>query len=100
MVWDAAQAPYTAFTLVNQTVQAARACGLERQAGFINACLRRFLREQPALVAATDADLEALFNHPRWWIDELQKQFPQDWQQILHANNQHAQWHCGYSYKK
>ena len=90
LVWDAAQAPYTAFTLVNQTVQAARACGLERQAGFINACLRRFLREQPALVAATDADLEALFNHPRWWIDKLQKQFPQDWQQILHANNQHA----------
>ena len=30
LVWDAAQAPYTAFTLVNQTVQAARACGLER----------------------------------------------------------------------
>ncbi len=28
--------------------------------------------------------------HPRWWIDKLQKQFPQDWQQILHANNQHA----------
>ena len=70
LVWDAAQAPYTAFTLVNQTVQAARACGLERQAGFINACLRRFFFFLPALVAATDADLEALFNRARWWLDK------------------------------
>lgn len=90
LVWDAAQAPYTPFTLVNQTVEAARVAGLQRQAGFINACLRRFLREQPALVAATATDVEALWNHPRWWVEKLQKQFPHDWQQILHANNQHA----------
>ncbi len=100
LVWDAAQAPYTAFTLVNQTVQAARACGLERQAGFINACLRRFLREQPALVAATDADLEALFNHPRWWIDKLQKQFPQVGNKFRMLTTNMPQWHCGCSYKK
>ncbi len=68
-----AQAPYTAFTLVNQTVEAARACGLERQAGFINACLRRFLREQPALVAATDSGFGGRWNHPRWWIDQFDK---------------------------
>ncbi len=90
LLWDRAQAPYTAFTLVNQTVQAARTSGLERQAGFINACLRRFLREQDALVAATDADLTARFNHPRWWIEKLQQQYPAQWQSVLHASNQHA----------
>lgn len=91
LAWDPQAAPYEPFTLVNQAVEAAKRGQATRgQASFINACLRRFLREQPALVAATDADLEALFNHPRWWIDKLQKQFPQDWQQILHANNQHA----------
>ncbi|VUZ24970.1 Ribosomal RNA small subunit methyltransferase B [uncultured Comamonas sp.] len=90
LLWDAAQAPYTAFTLVNQTVQAARVGGLERQAGFINACLRRFLREQDALIAATDADAQARYNHPHWWIRKLQEQYPQQWQQILAANNRHA----------
>lgn len=90
LLWDAAQAPYTAFTLVNQTVQAARVGGLERQAGFINACLRRFLREQDALIAATDADAQARYNHPYWWIRKLQEQYPQQWQQILIANNRHA----------
>lgn len=90
LLWDAAQAPYTAFTLVNQTVQAARVGGMERQAGFINACLRRFLREQDALIAATDADAQARYNHPHWWIKKLQKQYPNDWERILDENNRHA----------
>ena len=90
LVWDAAQAPYTAFTLVNQTVQAARACGLERQAGFINACLRRFLRERDALQQAVAQDVSAQWNHPRWWVQRLQKDHPQHWQQILQANNSQA----------
>lgn len=86
--WREAQAPYTPFTLVDQAVEAAkRTPALGQQSGFINACLRRFLRERDALVAATDRDPVAQWNHPRWWIDRLRQDHPQHWQAILEANN-------------
>lgn len=91
LVWQEAQAPYDSHTLVNQAVEAAkRSPELRAQAGFINGCLRRFLRERAALVARTDADLVACWNHPAWWIERLQHDYPQDWPAVLAANNQHA----------
>lgn len=90
LAWDEAQAPYEPFTLVNQAVEAAKHGPIARQAGFINACLRRFLRERDALVALTDADPQARWNHPRWWIERLEREYPTQWQQILQANNAHA----------
>lgn len=90
LAWDTEQAPYEPFTLVNQTVEAAKHGGLVRQAGFINACLRRFLREHDALVAATDKDSLARWNHPQWWLERLKKDHPQEWQRILLANNAQA----------
>lgn len=90
LAWDAEQAPYAPFTLVNQAVEAAKHGPTARQAGFVNACLRRFLRERDALVAQTDSDLQARWNHPRWWVERLQREYPQQWQQILTANNAHA----------
>jgi 16S rRNA (cytosine967-C5)-methyltransferase len=84
-------APYPPFTLVDQAVEAAkRSSEMRAQQGFINACLRRFLRERDALVQATDADLVARWNHPRWWIARLQHDWPQHWQQILQASNEPA----------
>ena len=89
--WNPDEAPYEAFTLVNQAVEAAKHHPATRaQASFINGCLRRFLRERDALVAATDNDPVARFNHPAWWIQRLRKDHPQHWEQILRANNAHA----------
>ena len=89
--WDEAQSPYPPHTLVNQAVEAAkRTRSLQGQANFINACLRRFLRERDVLVQRTDNDLQATWNHPLWWIHKLQKQYPEHWQNILTANNQAA----------
>ena len=91
LVWDEAQAPYDAFTLVNQAVEAAkRSKPLEKQAHFINACLRRFLREKDDLIALTDADPQARWNHPAWWIERLKKDHPENWTAILEVANQHA----------
>ena len=87
LAWRDADAPYDAFTLVNQTVEAAkRNKAIQPQAKFINACLRRFLREKAALVTATDADPLARWNHPAWWIARLKKDYPTLWQAILQAN--------------
>ena len=47
LAWSDAQAPYEVFTLVNQTVEAAKRGAAHRgQANFVNACLRRFMRER------------------------------------------------------
>jgi 16S rRNA (cytosine967-C5)-methyltransferase len=88
LIWNEQDAPYEAFTLVNQAVEAAKkSITTQAQASFINACLRRFLRERGALVASTDKNAVARWNHPLWWIEQLQKDWPQHWQIILAANN-------------
>ena len=89
--WQDQDAPYDAFTLVNQAAEAAkRGAGMRGQVNFVNACLRRFLRERVDLVRQTDADPVAYWNHPQWWITRLQKDHPQDWQTILTVANTHA----------
>ena len=91
LAWDAPRAPYEPFTLVDQAVEAAKHhAGMRAQSGFINACLRRFLRERDALVRATDSDPVARWNHPRWWIERLKADHPQHWQAVLQASQQAA----------
>ena len=91
LAWHPQDAPYDVFTLVNQTVEAAKKDkATQAQANFINACLRRFSRERDAMVAQTDKNPVALWNHPQWWIDRLQREWPQHWQAMLAANNCHA----------
>ena len=88
LLWDPQTAPYAPFTLVNQAVEAARRGARTRaQAGFINACLRRFLREREALVAATQADEVARTNHPAWWLRRLRADHPERWQDIVEVDN-------------
>jgi len=84
--WQDELAPYPVHTLVNQAVEAARRHkDMRAQAPFINACLRRFLREREALLVQTDADPAAQWNHPAWWVTLLQTDHPQHWQEILEA---------------
>lgn len=78
---------YEAHTLVNQAVEAAkRNPATKPQASFINACLRRFLREREALLALALREPQAQFNHPAWWIKRLKNDYPQQWQAILQAS--------------
>ncbi len=89
LLWPDADAPYTDHTLVDQAVTAARAQHAA-SAGFVNAVLRRFLRERAALVDAVQQDPEAAWNHPAWWIERLQRDWPDRWQALLHVNNERA----------
>ena len=91
LAWCDADAPYDVHTLVNQTVEAAkRSTSARAQANFVNACLRRFLRERGALVVKTDGDPVALWNHPKWWVERVQRERPQQWRDILAMANTHA----------
>ena len=88
---DPAAPAYTAFTLVDQAVEAAkRSEAMHHQASFINGCLRRFLRESAEMSAASEKNPQAVWNHPQWWIDQVRKDHPNEWQGILQANNSHA----------
>jgi 16S rRNA (cytosine967-C5)-methyltransferase len=91
LCWREDDAPYAPFTLVDQAVEAAKRDNTTRgQANFVNACLRRFLRERDALVASTDGNPVARWNHPAWWIEQLQRDHPRHWQAILEADNGRA----------
>lgn len=87
----AEEAPYEGFVLVDQAVEAAKRSEATRpQANFVNACLRRYLREAMVLNQIADQDPVAKWNHPRWWIDLVKQDHPKQWQAILTANNRHA----------
>ncbi len=91
LIWREQDAPYTPHTLVDQAVEAAkRSEATLHQASFINGCLRRFLRERDALVALTEKNPQAVWNHPQWWIDRVRKDHPDNWQAILQASNTRA----------
>jgi 16S rRNA (cytosine967-C5)-methyltransferase len=80
-------AHFEAHTLVNQAVEAAkRSPATKAQASFINACLRRFLREREALLATALREPQAQYNHPAWWIKRLKNDYPTQWQSILQAS--------------
>ena len=91
LIWRDEDAPYTPHTLVDQAVEAAkRSEATHHQASFINGCLRRFLRERDELVALTEKNPQAVWNHPQWWIDQVRKDHPENWRAILQANNAQA----------
>jgi 16S rRNA (cytosine967-C5)-methyltransferase len=75
---------------VAATVEAVRALGRGRHAGLVNACLRRWLRERDVLKARVAREPEVVHAHPRWWLDALARDWPQDWEGIVAANNEQA----------
>lgn len=78
--------PYAEHTLVDQAVAATR----ERApaaAGFVNAVLRRFLREREGCVAAAGHTPLGAWNHPAWWVERLRQDWPLHWQTLLREAN-------------
>lgn len=72
---------------VDQAVEAAATLSGGRYRGFVNAILRRALRERATLDAAIAADAEARFQHPAWWLQRLQADWPDQWQAIVDGGN-------------
>jgi 16S rRNA (cytosine967-C5)-methyltransferase len=88
LLWPVPHPPYAEHTLVDQAVDAARQ-RTPAAAAFVNAVLRRFLRERDALVAAARHQPVGAYNHPLWWIERLRQDWPTQWQALLQANNEH-----------
>jgi len=88
LLWPPGAPPYAEHVLVDQAVAAARRRA-PASAGFVNAVLRRFGRERDAIVAAALAEPLARYNHPSWWLERLQADWPDRWQAIVAADNDH-----------
>ncbi len=88
LLWPVPAPPYPDHTLVDQAVTAARH-RTPAAANFVNAVLRRFLRERAALVQAAQHAPVAAWNHPAWWIDRVRQDWPAQWQSVLTSANDH-----------
>jgi 16S rRNA (cytosine967-C5)-methyltransferase len=82
------KAPYADHTLVDQAVGATR-LRAPAASGFVNAVLRRFVREREAVVAAARHSPLGAYNHPLWWIERVRQDWPAVWAPLLLAANQH-----------
>jgi len=78
---------YADYTVVDQAVRACRLIEHWPAHGYVNAVLRGYLRQRASLQRRLDEDLEARYQHPRWWIDLLARTYPEAWRSILEAGN-------------
>ncbi|MBV8495603.1 MAG: 16S rRNA (cytosine(967)-C(5))-methyltransferase RsmB, partial [Gammaproteobacteria bacterium] len=74
---------------VHAAVDAARLLRAPGLAGLINAVLRRFVAERGALLARVDTELAGETAHPGWLVERLRTAWPDEYAQVLRANNLH-----------
>jgi len=72
---------------VNETVQATHALNKQWASGLVNGVLRNYQRQAAELEAGVAAEFVSGYAHPAWLIEQLQFDWPNDWEQILTANN-------------
>ena len=75
-------------SVVNIAVDAARVLGQGSASGFVNALLRRFLRERDAILAHVDKGEASRLAHPRWLLRRIRSAWPDAAEQIFAANNE------------
>lgn len=74
-------APHAA---IHETVESAKKLGGSRFTGVINGVLRNALRDgEPE-----PADDAVRYSHPPWMVAKLRANWPEDWEQLVEANNQ------------
>lgn len=77
------------YAVVNETVAATQALGKQWAKGLVNAVLRNFLRDSDALLLKANASQESRYAHPLWLIKRIRAAWPDHWEAVLMANNQH-----------
>ncbi|MBI3376088.1 MAG: 16S rRNA (cytosine(967)-C(5))-methyltransferase RsmB [Betaproteobacteria bacterium] len=80
---------YANYTVVDQAVHACVHLRKQRVQGFVNAILRAYLRERERLAPILEANPEARFQHPEWWIRRVREAYPVLWERVLEGGNTH-----------
>lgn len=79
-------APHAA---IHETVQATRDLKKPWATGLINGVLRALQRNEAGLLQKINQAPSAQYSHPQWLLKALQQAWPEQWQTIVTANNQH-----------
>jgi 16S rRNA (cytosine967-C5)-methyltransferase len=76
-------------TVVDQAVDAV--AGIRRGAakGLVNAVLRAYLRRRDELDAEVSRDEVCRYCYPAWWIARVKQAYPEHWETVLDAGNEH-----------
>lgn len=74
---------------VNETAECARLLGKTWAVGLVNAVLRRFQRERDALLDSMQ-QAGKQFAHPEWLLEEIRRDWPDRWREIVDGNNRQA----------
>lgn len=71
-----------AYAAIGETVEATKSLKKIWAKSFVNGVLREYQRREK--------DFDSLdYSHPEWMIKKIKQDFPNDWEKILEANNQH-----------
>lgn len=79
-----------AHAAVGETVEGTNALKGPRLRGLINAVLRNYQRNQEELDAIAVSHNAGKYGHPSWLLKLLQESYPEQWQEIVEANNNKA----------
>jgi 16S rRNA (cytosine967-C5)-methyltransferase len=85
-LWQNGRAEHAA---IHETAECARLAGKPWAVALINAVLRRFQRERNEWLALLETKPER-FAHPEWLLQKFQTDWPDNWLDIVQANNQAA----------
>lgn len=75
---------------VTSAVEAAKASGQPWAASLVNGVLRAYIRQQQELPKMLANDAEYQHNHPAWLQAKLANHWPEQWQDIIDANDLQA----------
>jgi 16S rRNA (cytosine967-C5)-methyltransferase len=78
---------YAEYTVVDQAVKACALLERWSAKGYVNALLRRFLRDRGAIERHLERDPQARYQHPQWWIDLVRAAYPRQWEDALVQGN-------------
>ena len=77
-----------AHAAVAETVNAIKVLKSPKLTGLVNAILRNYQRQQDDLESQADGNDACKFGHPGWLIKRIKAAYPEQWQEVLMANNE------------
>ena len=77
------------YAVLNETVALLNHPKLAWAKSLVNAVLRRFIREKESIHQTLSKNPDYLYDYPEWLLKRIQKAFPDDWENAIHASNQH-----------